>query len=49
LRSANLSGVKWKEIRSIKSANVAGVKSAPEGFIQWALQNGAIENADAAE
>jgi uncharacterized protein YjbI with pentapeptide repeats len=49
LRSANLSGVKWKEIRSIKAANVAGVRSAPEGFIQWALQNGAIENADAAE
>jgi hypothetical protein len=49
LRSANLSGVKWKEIRSIKSANVAGVKAAPEGFIRWALQNGAIENADAVE
>lgn len=47
LRFANLSSVKWKEIRSIKSANVAGVKGAPEGFVQWALQNGAEENAQA--
>lgn len=47
LRSANLSSVKWKEISSIKSANIAGVKGAPEGFIQWALQNGAEDNAQA--
>lgn len=45
LRSSNLSSVKWKEIRSIKSANIAGVKGAPEGFAQWALANGAVENA----
>jgi hypothetical protein len=49
LRSANLSSVKWKEIRGIKSANIAGVKGAPEGFIQWALANGAVENAHADE
>jgi hypothetical protein len=45
LRSANLSGVRWKQIKSIKAANIAGVKAAPEGFIEWALQNGAVENA----
>jgi uncharacterized protein YjbI with pentapeptide repeats len=49
LRSANLSSLKWKEIRSIKSANIAGVKGAPEGFIQWALANGAVENAQTDE
>lgn len=49
LRSANLSSVKWKEIRSIKSANIAGVKGAPEGFVQWALANGAVENAQTEE
>jgi hypothetical protein len=49
LRSTNLSGAQWKDIRSIKSANIAGVKDAPEGFIQWALQNGAIENAEGDE
>ncbi len=49
LRSANLSGVRWRQIRSIKSANIAGVKAAPEGFVQWALQNGAVENAEGNE
>jgi uncharacterized protein YjbI with pentapeptide repeats len=49
LRSANLAGVHWKEIKSVKSANLAGVKAAPEGFTQWALQNGAIENASVDE
>lgn len=43
LRSANLSGVRWAGITSIKSANIAGVKDAPEGFRQWALGKGAIE------
>lgn len=49
LRSANLSSVKWKEIKSIKSANIAGVKGAPDGFVQWALANGAVENAQSNE
>jgi uncharacterized protein YjbI with pentapeptide repeats len=44
LRFANLASVKWKQIKSIRSANIAGVKGAPAGFIQWALANGAIEN-----
>ena len=45
LRSANLGSVKWKQIKSIKSANIAGVQGAPEGLVQWALANGAVENA----
>ena len=45
LRSVNLKGIQWKQIKSIKGANIAGVQMAPEGFIEWALQNGAIENA----
>ncbi len=49
LRSANLSSVKWKAIKSIKSANIAGVKAAPGGFVQWALQNGAVQNAQTEE
>jgi hypothetical protein len=47
LRSVNLKGIQWKQIKSIKGANIAGVKMAPEGFIEWALQNGAIESAQA--
>lgn len=47
LRSVNLKGIQWKQIKSIRGANIAGVKAAPEGFIQWAIQSGAIENAQA--
>jgi hypothetical protein len=44
LRSANLKSIQWKQISAIKDANIAGVKDAPEGFRQWALKNGAVEN-----
>jgi hypothetical protein len=47
LRNANLESIAWKQIAAIKSANIAGVKNAPEGFREWALKNGAIENPDA--
>jgi Pentapeptide repeats (8 copies) len=49
LRSANLKDVQWMEIRSIKMANIAGVKAAPDGFIRWALQNGAVDSPSADE
>jgi hypothetical protein len=44
LRSANLRDIQWKGILSIKTANIAGVKGAPDGFIPWALQNGAVDS-----
>jgi Pentapeptide repeats (8 copies) len=44
LRSANLDGVDWSRIRDIKTANIAGVKNAPAGFVDWALKNGAVQN-----
>ena len=49
LRSANLKNVQWKQIRSIKTANIAGVKATPDGFIQWAMQNGAVDSPSADE
>ncbi len=49
LRSANLKDVQWKQIRSIKTANIAGVKATPDGFIEWALQNGAVDSPSADE
>jgi hypothetical protein len=49
LRSSDLAFAKWRQIRSVKGANIAGVKDAPEGFVQWALANGAVENARAEE
>lgn len=49
LRFVNLKGIQWKNIKSIKGANIAGVKEAPAGFIDWAIQNGANEIAQAEE
>jgi hypothetical protein len=49
LRLANLKDIQWKQIRSIKTANIAGVKASPDGFRQWALQNGAVDSPSADE
>jgi hypothetical protein len=43
LRNANLQGVAWQHIAAVKSANIAGVRNAPDGFRDWALKNGAVE------
>jgi Pentapeptide repeats (8 copies) len=43
LRNANLQSIDWQHIASIKSANIAGVKNAPEGFVTWGLKNGAVQ------
>lgn len=42
LRDTNLAGVKWQGVRSVEKANLAGVKNAPAGFINWAKTNGAV-------
>lgn len=44
LRSANLDQIEWRKIKSIAKANIAGVRAAPEGFLQWALANGAVDS-----
>lgn len=49
LRNADLNSIAWQQIAAIKSANIAGVKNAPTGFREWALKNGAVENANAAD
>jgi len=35
----------WEDIASIEGANIHGVREAPEGFVEWALANGAIDMA----
>jgi uncharacterized protein YjbI with pentapeptide repeats len=45
LSFADLSKLDWKRLSSIKKANIAGVKNAPEGFVDWALENGAVQTA----
>jgi len=49
LRGADLRDAKWQQVKSVKGANVAGVRNAPEGFVEWALKNGAVEQASAEE
>ena len=44
LSYANLANVKWREIAILKSANIYGVKNAPEGFADWALKHGAVQS-----
>ena len=43
LGNADLGGIRWQEIKSIRKANLAGVRNAPVGFLAWALKNGAIQ------
>jgi Pentapeptide repeats (8 copies) len=42
LGNADLSNVKWQKVKSLKGANIRQVRNAPEGFIQWATQHGAV-------
>jgi uncharacterized protein YjbI with pentapeptide repeats len=43
LRFADLRNAQWRQLRKITGANIAGVKDAPEGFVEWALKNGAVQ------
>ena len=43
LRFADLRNVVWRHLKKIAAANIAGVKNAPKGFVEWALENGAVQ------
>jgi hypothetical protein len=43
LRNATVANLRWRDIRSLKNANIYAVKSPPEGFIAWAKQHGAVQ------
>lgn len=45
LHSADLQGIVWQHLAAIANANLTGVKNPPDGFIAWALQNGAVQGA----
>jgi uncharacterized protein YjbI with pentapeptide repeats len=48
LQGADLRNVQnWKEIETIAGSNLYGVRNAPEGFVNWALERGAINEAGA--
>jgi uncharacterized protein YjbI with pentapeptide repeats len=42
LRNCELRNLNWKGIKEVKLANLFGAKDAPEGFMAWALKNGAV-------
>ena len=43
LHHADVRGIDWRHIANIKGANIAAVKNAPEGFVDWAVKNGAVQ------
>jgi hypothetical protein len=43
LSNTNLSNLRWRDLRSVKGTNLYGVKNAPDGFISWAKQHGAVQ------
>jgi uncharacterized protein YjbI with pentapeptide repeats len=45
LSSADVRNLAWRHLAVIRNANIAGVRNPPEGFVSWALQNGAIQKA----
>jgi len=49
LRSADMANIQWQSLKSISRANIAGVKNAPPGFVEWAMKNGAVDQPEADE
>jgi uncharacterized protein YjbI with pentapeptide repeats len=47
LRDSDLEGIAWQHLKSLKGANIAGVRNAPAGVVAWALKNGAVQETDA--
>jgi hypothetical protein len=43
LGNVDLHGIDWKHIKTLRMANIQGVRNAPEGFVAWALRNGAVQ------
>jgi Pentapeptide repeats (9 copies) len=43
LRNTNLENIRWRGINNLKNANLFGARNAPDGFLAWALQHGAIQ------
>ncbi len=46
LRHANLNAIAWRDISSVRLANILNVKNPPPGFIDWAMKNGAVRLAN---
>ncbi len=44
LRHADLRHIQWQKIYKIQGANLADANNAPTGFVEWAMQHGAIQS-----
>jgi hypothetical protein len=42
LRNADLQAITWRDISSIRLANIKDIKNPPPGFVDWAMSNGAV-------
>jgi uncharacterized protein YjbI with pentapeptide repeats len=42
LSNADMRDVEWRQIKSMQGANIAGLKNAPQGFLAWSLEHGAV-------
>ncbi len=50
LRGADLNGLaNWKTIKTMQRANIAGIKNAPAGFVEWGLEGVAQERLPGSE
>lgn len=50
LSGSNLSDIKnWQHIKNIDSANIYDVTNAPAGFVEWAIEHGAVRIEDGEE
>jgi len=45
LSSSDLRDIHWGQIKSVRMANIYEVKNPPDGFVAWALKNGAVQTA----
>jgi hypothetical protein len=44
LHDADLRGIAWQRIAAVMNTNISGVRNPPEGFVPWALRNGAVQS-----
>lgn len=44
LHLADVRSIDWRRVANITGANIAGVKNAPPGFVDWAVKNGAVQS-----
>jgi hypothetical protein len=47
LSDADLRDIAWQHLASLKRANIRAIRNVPQGFVAWAIRNGAIDTSNA--